>query len=185
MAMVETWVNQDLKEPVRMTYPKGNFFGGDNLGNLVGVHVYSNGSPSNLSGSIIGYCSLSNGTSVPVNGSISGNDAYIIVPSAAYDVPGVIVIIIKLVSGTTITTLAAICTTVIGVGDVVVDPSASVIAEWTASIDAAISTVEGNSVRYDTSQSLTSSQKALARSNIGVSYSAVQVSGNDYKIVCP
>lgn len=183
--MVETWVSQDLKQPVKMIYPKGNFFEEDNQGNLVGVRVFNNGSAATLSGSCVGYCVLANGTSIPVNGTVSENKAYIVLPSSAYTIPGPIIVIIKLVSGSVVTTLAAICTTVIGVGGVAADPSTAVIAEWTAQINAAIATVQANSVRFDTSQSLTASQKAQAKSNIGATYSAVQISGDDYRIVCP
>lgn len=185
MAMVETWVNQDLTQPVRMIYPKGNFFEEDNLGNLIGVRAYNNGSPAYLDGSCVGYCILANGASVPVNGSVSGNTAYIILPQSAYAVPGPICIILKLISGSTVTTLASICTTVVGLGNNVSDPSAAVIAEWTAQINAAISAVQNNSVRYDTSQSLTSTQKAQAKSNIGAVYSAVSLGGGNYRIVVP
>lgn len=184
MAMVETWVVQELKEPVRMNYPKGNLFENDNFGNLVGVHVLNNGSPATLSGSVVGYCVNATGAAIPVNGTLSGNAAYIVLPNFAYSVPGLINIIIKLVTGSTVTTLAAICMTIVGVGSVV-ELSSAIIAEWTAQINAAIATVQGNSVRFDTSQSLTGEQKAQAKSNIGAVYSAVQISGDDYKIICP
>ena len=185
MAMVETWVNQDLKQPVKMVYPNGNFFEDDNLGNLVGVRAFNGDTPAALSGSCVGYCVLSNGSSIPVNGTVSGNTAYIILPSLVYTVPGPIIIVIKLVAGSTITTLAAICTTVVGVGGVANDPSAAVIAEWTASINTAIATVQGNSVRFDTSQSLTAVQKAQAKENIGAVYSVIDLGNDNYKIVIP
>ena len=185
MAMIETWVKQDLKQPVRMIYPKGNFFEEDNNGNLVGVRVYNGDSPAALTGSCVGYCVLANGSTVPVNGTVSGNTAYIVLPSSAYAVPGPVIVIIKNINGSNVATIGAICTTVIGTGGTVGDPSAAVIAEWTATINTAIATVQGNSVRFDTSQSLTSAQKAQAKSNIGATYHAVLISGDDYKIVCP
>ena len=185
MAMVETWVYQDLKEPVRMVYPKGNFYEDDNKGNLVGVRVFNGDSPAVLTGSCVGYCVLSNGASIPVNGAVSGNTAYIVIPSSAYAVPGPVIVVIKNINGSNVATLAAICTTVIGTGETVVDPGAAVIAEWTAAINTVIATVQGNSVRFDTSQSLTNTQKAQAKSNIGATYTAVQISGDNYKIVCP
>ena len=135
MAMVETWVNQDLKQPVRIIYPKGNFFEDDNNGNLVGVRVFNGDLPAALTGSCVGYCVLSNGASIPVNGTVSGNTAYIVIPSSAYAVPGPVIVIIKNINGSNIATLAAICTTVIGTGGTIGDPSAAVIAEWTATIN--------------------------------------------------
>ena len=185
MATVETWITQDLKQPVRMVYPKGNFFEDDNLGNLVGVKVFNDGLPATLSGSCIGYCVLSNGLSIPVNGTVAENTAYIVLPSSAYDVPGPIIVVLKLINGSTITTLAAICTTVVGVGGVTADPSATIIAEWTAAINTAIATVQSNSVRFDTSQSLSSEQKARARTNIGASFTSVDLGNGNYRIVCP
>lgn len=185
MAMVEILVNQDLKQPVRMIYPKGNLFENDNNGNLVGVRVFNGDTPATLTGSCVGYCILSNGASIPVNGTISGNSAYIIIPSSAYAVPGPIIVVIKNINGSNVATLAAICTTVIGIGGTIEDPSAAVIAEWTATINAAISTVQSNSVRFDAAQSLTAAQKAQAKSNINATYSAVNISGDDYRIVCP
>lgn len=185
MAMVETWVNQDLKQPVKMTYPKGNFFEEDSGGNLVGVRAFNGETPVTLSGSCVGYCVLANGSSVPVSGTVSGNTAYIVLPSSAYLIPGPIIVVIKLISGSTITTLAAICTTVVGVGDVAADPSATVIAEWTATINAAIATVQANSVRFDTAQSLSTSEKSQARSNIGANCSVVSLGNDNYRIVIP
>lgn len=185
MAMVETWVNQDLKEPVRMNYPKGNLYSDDNLGNLVGVRAFSDGLPASLSGSVVGYCVLATGAAIPVSGTLSDNTAYIVLPDSAYSVPGLINIIIKITSGSTVTTLAAICMTVVGVGSVVSEPSAAVIEEWTAQINAAIATVQSNSVRFDTSQSLTTAQKTQARSNMGATFSVVQIDGDNYKVICP
>ena len=185
MARVETWVNQDLKHPVQIIYPNGNFFENDNNGNLVGVRVFNGATPAALTGSCVGYCVLSNGASIPVNGTLSGNTAYIILPSSVYAVPGPVIVVIKNINDLDTTTLAAICTTVIGTGWTIGDPSATVIAEWTAMINTAISTVQGNSVRFDASQSLTTTQKNRAKSNIGATYTAVLISGEDYKIVCP
>jgi hypothetical protein len=147
--------------------------------------VFNNGSPASLSGSVVGYCVLATGAAIPVSGILSDNTAYIVLPNSAYSVPGLINIIIKLASNSTVTTLAAICMTIVGVGSVVIDPSAAIIDEWTAQINAVIATVQGNSVRFDTSQSLTSEQKAQAKLNIGATYSAVQISGDDYRIICP
>lgn len=185
MALTEIWVRQDLKKPVKMTYPQGNFFEDDNNGNLVGVRVFNGETPVTLTGSCIGYCVTPLGGSIPVNGTISENTAYIILPSSVYDVPGPLIVIIKNINGSDVATLAAVCTTVIGIGSNITDPSAAVIAEWTAQINSAISTVQSNSVRYDTSQSLTAAQKAQAKSNIGATFSVVQISGDNYKIICP
>lgn len=185
MAQVETWVDCDLKKPVLMHYPKGLMFSEDNLGNLVGVNVYSDGEPVTLAGSVTGYCILANGASIPVAGTRSANKAYIVIPQTVYNVPGMIVVIIKLTEGSTITTLAALTTTVIGIGDVPADPGQATIDQWTAQINAVITSLQNGAVRYDTSQSLTNAQKAQARTNIDANTSAVHVVGDNYKIICP
>lgn len=185
MARIETWVDCDLKKPVLMHYPKGLMFSEDNLGNLVGVNVYSDGEPVTLAGAVTGYCILANGASIPVAGTRSTNKAYIILPETAYKVPGLIVIILKLTEGTAVTTLAALSATVVGIGDVAADPSQATIDAWTAQINAVIAELQNGAVRYDAAQTLTANQKAQARNNIGANTSAVLVSGEDYRIVVP
>lgn len=185
MARIETWFNQDLKEAVKVRYLDGVVFSEDNKGNLVGVNVFSDGAAVNLSGSCTGYCVLASGSSIPVAGTVSSNKAYIVLPDTAYDVPGPINIILKLVSGTTITTLAAIVSTVFGVGSVTTDPSQETIDAWSAQITATLTALENGAVLYSQSQSLTTSQKEQARTNIGADASAVNISGDDYKIIVP
>lgn len=185
MAVIESWFDQDLKAAVKVRYLDGVVFDADNKGNLVGVRVFSDGSPVNLSGSCAGYCVLANGNSIPVIGTVSGNTAYIILPDTAYSVPGPINIILKLTSGTTVTTLAAIVSTVYGVGTVTTDPSQATIDAWTAQITATLEALEAGAVLYSESQSLTAEQKAQARSNMGANASVQLISGNDYKIIVP
>lgn len=185
MAVIESWFDQDLKEAVKVRYLDGVVFDSDNKGNLVGVKVFSNGLPVNLSGGCTGYCILASGISVPVAGTVSENTAYIVLPDTAYSVPGPINIILKLVSGTTVTTLAAVVSTVYGTGSVVADPSQSTIDAWTAQINATLAALEAGAVLYSESQSLTTAQKQQARSNIGADASAVLISGSDYKIIVP
>jgi len=185
MARIETWVDCDLKKPVLMHYPKGLMFSEDNLGNLIGVNVYSDGEPATLAGSVTGYCILANGTSVPVPGFLTSNRVYITIPGSAYTVPGQIVIILKLKDNDIITTLAAVCGTVVGIGNVPADPSEETIAEWEARINATMEELRNSAVRFDVQQSLTENQKTQARNNMGANTSAVLVSGEDYRIVVP
>lgn len=185
MARLETWLDCDLQKPAPVLYPEGRLFSNDNKGNLIGVRVWDNGTAVSLAGNgVTGYCILSNGVSIPVAGSISSNKASIILPDTAYSVPGLINIIIKLTSGTEATTIGAVVSTVYGLGNVV-EPTQATIDAWTAQINAAIALVEGNSVRYDTAQSLTAAQKARAKANIGAVPSAVNVGGDNFKIVIP
>lgn len=114
MAVIETWLRQDLKGLVTVRSLQGQVFSLDNGGNLIGVKVTKDGQPVTLTGTVTGYCILSDGQTVTVTGSgKSGiqneNEAYIVLPQLVYSVPGQISIVIKLTSGSVTTTLAA-CT---------------------------------------------------------------------------
>ena len=185
MAQIETWVNQDLNEPVQVHFLNGCVFNADNKGNLVGVQVFKDGEPYTLSGSVTGYCILASGVSIPVAGTVTSNKAYIVLPDSAYTTPGVINIILKLFDNTAITTLAAVVSTVFGIGGVITNPSTATIEEWTEQINATITTLQNGAVRYDASQSLTTEQKTQARNNIGAKTSATQLATDDYRIVIP
>lgn len=184
MAYIETWLNCDLMKPAPVLYPEGRLFSDDNNGNLIGVNVTKDGEAVAMSGSVTGYCILANGTVEPVAGTIIGNKATVILPSGAYAVPGLITIIVKWIQNTDITTIGAVISTVFGMGGVI-SPAESTIDDWTDAIEAAIDVVEGNSVRYDITQSLTTEQKTRAKNNIGAIPSAVSISGDDYKIILP
>lgn len=185
MARIETWLDCDLLKPAPVLYPEGRLFSQDNKGNLIGVRVTSGGEPVSLTGNgVTAYCILADGSTVPVAGSISTNKASVVLPEAAYAVPGLVNIIVKLTNGTDVTTIGAIVSTVFGMGNVI-NPTQSTIDAWKTQINTAINIVENNSVRYDTTQSLTDAQKARAKANIDAVPSAVHISGEDYKIVIP
>lgn len=100
MAMFETWLKSDFQEDLTVEHLKGNFFSGDSLGNLVGVEVFDNGEPASLSGSVVGYVIRADGSTVVVPGSLSGNRASIVLPACAYNVYGIMSIVIKVGSVT-------------------------------------------------------------------------------------
>ena len=112
MAQIETWYNQDLKQPVKVHYLHGNVFSQDNQGNVIGVNVFDNGVPASLSGSVSAYIVRSDGATVPATGAISGNKAYVALPEAAYAIPGIISVVLKLTAGAVVVTLLAIVATV-------------------------------------------------------------------------
>ena len=185
MARTETWINCELTEPAKVIYPRGQLFENDVNGNVIGVKVFRDGQPVNLSGSIVGYCTLANGASIPINGLISGNAGYIVLSDDCYVVPGMIIIVIKNIDGGTSATLGAVVSTVFGAGNIAADPAQTTIDQWTAMITTAISDIEGKCIRYDTAQSLSSSEKAQALSNMGQIYQAVQFSNDDYVLILP
>lgn len=137
MAVIETWYNQDLSNPVQVQYLHGNVFSQDNGGNLIGVNVYQDGQPATLSGSVSGLAIRADGATVAItNGTLSGNRASVILPAACYAVPGVISVVVKLTSGETVTTLCAVVTNVYQSStDTAVDPG-TIIPDITALITA-------------------------------------------------
>lgn len=141
MAVIETWLTQDLQEPVQVQHLCGSFFSHNGNANRIGVKVFNNGSAASLSGTVSGYAVIEDGTTVPCTGSLSGNQASVLLPAAAY-VPGNVCVTIMLTSGTTVTTLAALVATVVEARtDTQVDPG-SVVTDWTNTINAALQTVE-------------------------------------------
>lgn len=116
MAVIETWLKQDLMELVKVTPLKGNIFNKDNQGNLIGVRVYKNGTPEPLSGTVSGFVVKANGVTEIVPSSMCGlqngeegvrNCAFVKLPLQCYDITGQISIVIKLTTGTVTTTLGA------------------------------------------------------------------------------
>lgn len=107
MAQFETWLEADLKGPQRVEVLKGNIFTQDNLGNKIGVIVTDNGEAATLSGTVTGHIIRPDGNTVTVNGSLSGNRAWVILPEAAYFVPGTIQISIRLTTDSIKTTLGS------------------------------------------------------------------------------
>ena len=141
MAVIETWFNQDLQKPVKVQYLDGSMFSNNGNGNRIGVNVYDNGEAVTLTGSVSGYAVLSDGTTVPCTGARSGNKASILVPPAAY-IPGALFLSIFLTDGTTVTTLAAVSTSVLlARTDSQVAPG-TVVADWTQTINGAMQDVQ-------------------------------------------
>lgn len=144
MARIETWYDQDLQEAVKVRYIDGNVFSQDNNGNVVGVRVFNNGADAAIAGTVSGTVIRSDGASVAITGTRTNNKCSIILPQAAYSVPGVISIIIKLKNGDDITTLCAVVANVyVSATDTVVDPGMIIpdIAALIATIEAAVDSI--------------------------------------------
>lgn len=123
MAMIETWFSQDLTEPVQVHQLDGNVFSQDNQGNLIGVNVFDGGAPATISGTVSANVIRADGETVAVTGVLTGNSCYIILPSAAYAVPGIISVVIKLTGGGSTATLCAVVANVYqSATDATVDP---------------------------------------------------------------
>lgn len=169
MAVIETWFEQDLNKAVKVHYLDGNVFSADVQGNKVGVNVYRNGSAETLTGTISGNVIRPDGTTVAISGSSSGNQAWVVLPQAAYAIPGVISIIIKNTVSSVVTTLCAVVANVYqSTTDTVVDPGTIIPSVQTLinSIDTAVA-----SIPADYSSLWTSLAPAFSTS---VSYAAGQ-----------
>lgn len=119
MAVFETWLKTDLKQPIKVKQLQGNLFSGDNNGNLIGVEVLDNGSPATLSGNVVGYIIRADGETVAVNGELVNNKASITLPSSAYVVVGQASIVIKV---GTVTVCACVAYVYRTSTDTLVDP---------------------------------------------------------------
>lgn len=123
MAQIETWYIQDLKHPVKVHYLHGNVFSQDNQANIIGVNVFNDGTPAALVGGVSASIVRSDGATVAAVGTLSGNQASVVIPAAAYAVPGVISIAIKITNGGVVTTLCVVVANVYQTQtDAIVDP---------------------------------------------------------------
>lgn len=148
MAVIETWLEQDLQSPVKVRYIDGSLFSNNGNGNRIGVRVFNNGDPVTLTGTVSGYVIVADGSTVPCTGSRSENEASILIPPAAYQ-PGAVLISIFLTDGSTVTTLAAIATTVMQARTNNQVSPGSVVQDWTQTINEAMQAVEDASAEQD------------------------------------
>lgn len=173
--------------------PLGVIRQGDHLANRCGAIVLMEGVPYPLDGNCAGTAILNDGSTVPLTGTISGNQAYVELDSACYLVEGAITVHVKWVSGTLETTLISFDGTVeITETSRVNQPSTPIpdLPQLMAKIEdmqeatvdaqeaaAAANAAADKSIRYDTPQSLTDAEKAVARKNIGAMEIEVQETG--------
>ena len=144
MAIIETWLNQDINEAVKVRYIDGNMFSMDNGGNRINVTVMDGDSPATLSGTVSANVIRSDGSTVAVTGTYSGNTASVVLPQSCYVIPGVISIVVKITDSTTVTTIAAVVANVYqSTTDTVVDPGTVIpsIETLIAQINAAVASI--------------------------------------------
>ena len=161
---------------------------GDSNANRFGVRVFRGKDAVDLSGvSCQGFFRNSNGENIALTsyGTVEGNKAFVTLPQACYNYDGQFTLAIKLVGGGITGTMRIIDGMVdnTNTGDAVA-PTGSVptyqeilalYAEMEEATEAAEAVVT-KSVRYDTEQELTDTQKAQARTNIGAADAAKAVS---------
>ena len=148
---------------------------GDSNANRVGAVVTMNGEPYALGGSCAGTAILADGSTVPLSGTISENEAYVVLDNACYQVEGHLHVFVTWVSGDNETTLVEFIGMVqITATDAVIQPSVPVpsLPQLLASIaemqdaTAAANAAATKSIRYDTAQNLSYSQKIQAITNM-------------------
>ena len=123
MAQYESWFKQDLKKPIKVQLLNGNLFSQDNQGNLIGVEVFDNCEPASLTGTVSANIIRADGGTVAATGTLSGNKCSVVLPAAAYAIPGLETIVIKLTSSGVVTTLLALVVTIYRAStDTAVDP---------------------------------------------------------------
>ena len=124
MAVITTNLTCDLQSPVKVQYLDGNLFSQDNQGNVINVAVFDGEEPAEISGTVSANVIRADGGTVAVaDGNIEGNVASVVLPSAAYYIPGVVSIVIKLTTSGVVTTIAAVVAMVYqSATDTVVDP---------------------------------------------------------------
>ena len=144
MAQNETWLNHDMMNAVKVQYLDGNVFSMDNAGNLIGVHLTRNGVDYSGGGSVSANVIRADGETVAVSGALSGANATVVLPQAAYAVPGVLSVIIKLTVSGEITTIGAVVANVYQSStDTIVDPGTIIpsVTALIAAIEAAVASI--------------------------------------------
>ena len=184
MAMIETWYTQDLQHPVQVHHLHGNVFSQDNQGNLIGVNILDDGDPATLTGSVSGNVIRSDGATVAVIGVLSGNQAYIILPQAAYAVPGVVSIVIKLTGGGSTTTLCAVVANVYRSStDTAVDPG-TIIPDIQLLLDSITSAINSIPSDYDSLVKDVKAINTIINGNV-FNYGVTSVSGWSEQFLVP
>jgi len=108
MAMMESWYKQDLKKPVQVHGITGNLFSQDNQANLIGVEVFDDGQAATLAGTVSANIIRADGGTVTATGTYSENKASVVLPAAAYAVPGMATVVLKITDSGVVTTLLAV-----------------------------------------------------------------------------
>ena len=97
--VIETWVQQDLNQLVKVTQLQGCLFHNDSEANLLGVYVTRAGVPVTLEGECNGYVILPDGSLQTISGNIEDDKAWVVLPTICYATPGFLQVTLKI--GTT------------------------------------------------------------------------------------
>lgn len=123
MATLDYRTTCELNRPVTIKHLDGMFFSQDVKANRIVVNVVRGGVNESLSGSVSANIIRADGSTVVQTGSISGNVASVVMPSAAYAVPGAIAVFVKHTASGVTSTIAAVTGYVYkSTTDTIVDP---------------------------------------------------------------
>lgn len=181
MQPFELWQTSDLQRGAAVQVVNGIAFTADSAANLFGVRVLDNGEPVELSGTVMGYAIRADGATLTITGSLSGNAASIVLPAAAYVVPGTLDIVLKISDSGTVNTLGAWRVYVQRSStDTIVDPSHVIpsIEELLEQIDACEQATDAaNDATEDAMDAAAAAIAAAAKLN-GMTVSATEVTGS-------
>ena len=151
MATIQTNLTCELQKAVKVQYLDGNLFSQDAQANQINVAVFDNGEPATISGTVTAdIIRADGGTVAATGGTIEDNVASITMPSAAYAIPGVCSIVIKLTSSGVTTSIAAVVANVYESStDTVIDPG-TIIPSVTTLISAIETAVASIPADYST-----------------------------------
>ena len=127
---------QDIRQKVEARHCGGLMFTGDSLSDTISVSLYDGGEAYAVSGTVTCNVIRADGATVPVVGSSSGNTVSATLTEVCFAIPGPLVVIMKIASGdTTTTVLKAVFTVDAGETGTIVDPG-TIIQDVTALISA-------------------------------------------------
>ena len=164
-----------LDAPITVDSLHGMTFTNESGAHQFVISAMQGGNPLALTGSVSARFMRANNTTILLTGSVTGGKAVITLHQDCYNVPGRFQLaIFNTASGTTTCIYAAIGTVQRTVAGELIDSGEAVpdISELLAQIDAceqataAANAAATKSVRYDTTQTLTETQKTQARTNI-------------------
>lgn len=123
----EKWFTQDLLEDIKVQHCEDLVFTGDNNGNPVGVVVRKGGGEPDLNGAVVCKVIRPDMVTVEFSGTLDGAKVSAILPKTALAYPGIIAVLLQLVSDTdTLTVMKALFTAELGETDVKVVPEGTV-----------------------------------------------------------
>ena len=103
----EDYATIDLSKGLAQSYSGKRIAENDNVGDRIGAYIVNNGEPVALNGtSVVGYfVRNANGDTVTLTGAVDGNLVYVDLPQACYAYEGTFTLTIKLVNGSTKSTV--------------------------------------------------------------------------------